>query len=35
MFDGMLQTILNNANPEEDEPLRDEEGLRAILPFDI
>lgn len=35
MFDGMLQAVLNNANPDEDEPVRDEADLRAIWPFDI
>jgi hypothetical protein len=35
MFDGMLQAVLTNENPDDDEPIKDEKDLRAIWPFDI
>ena len=35
MFNGMLQAVLTNENPDDDEPMRDEGDLRAIWPFDI
>lgn len=35
MFNGMLQAVLTNENPDADEPIKDEGDLRAIWPFDI
>jgi hypothetical protein len=35
MFNGMLQAVLTNVNPDDDEPIKDERDLRAIWPFDI
>ncbi|KAH7348627.1 kinase-like domain-containing protein [Rhexocercosporidium sp. MPI-PUGE-AT-0058] len=35
MFNGMLQAVLTNESPDDDEPIKDEEDLRAIWPFDI
>ncbi|KAE8151314.1 kinase-like domain-containing protein [Aspergillus avenaceus] len=35
MFTGMLQAVLTNQEPDEDEPVRDEKILRSIWPFDI
>ncbi|CDM37777.1 Aminoglycoside phosphotransferase [Penicillium roqueforti FM164] len=35
MFDGMLQAVLTNEDPNEDEPIRDERDLRDIWPFDL
>lgn len=35
MFDGMLHAVLNNEDPDPDEPIRNEADLRAIWPFDI
>jgi hypothetical protein len=35
VFDGMLQAVLANENPEEDELIKDEGDLRAIWPSDI
>ncbi|RAH80876.1 hypothetical protein BO86DRAFT_390040 [Aspergillus japonicus CBS 114.51] len=35
IFDGMLQAVLSNQNPEDDEPVQDEETLRSIWPFDL
>ena len=35
MFDGMLQAVLTNEDPDEDEPIRDEKDLRDIWPFDL
>lgn len=35
LFDGCLQAVLTNEDPEPDEPIRDERDLRAIWPFDI
>jgi hypothetical protein len=35
LFDGMLQAVLTNENPDDDEPIRDEGDLREIWPFDI
>lgn len=35
LFDGMLQAVLNNENPDDGEPIKTEADLRAIWPFDI
>jgi hypothetical protein len=35
MFEGMLQAVLTNENPDDDEPIKDEGDLREIWPFDI
>lgn len=35
MFNGMLQAVLDNVDPDEDEPVRDGADLRSIWPFDI
>jgi hypothetical protein len=35
MFDQMLQAIVTNPDPDDDEPIRTEEDLRAIWPFDL
>jgi hypothetical protein len=35
MFSGMLQAVLTNESPDDDEPIKDEADLRAIWPFDI
>lgn len=35
MFEGMLQAILTNEDPDDDEPIRDEGDLREIWPFDL
>jgi len=35
MFDGMLQAVLSNEVPDDDEPIRNKEDLREIWPFDL
>ena len=35
VFNGMLQAVLSNETPEDDELIKDEGDLRAIWPFDI
>lgn len=35
MFKGMLQAVLTNKDPDDDEPIRDERNLRDIWPFDL
>lgn len=35
MFNGMLEAVLTNDNPDDDEPIRDERDLRDIWPFDL
>ncbi|RAL04168.1 uncharacterized protein BO80DRAFT_348561 [Aspergillus ibericus CBS 121593] len=35
LFDGMLQAVLSNQEADPDEPVKDEETLRSIWPFDI
>jgi hypothetical protein len=35
MFDGMLQAVLSNESPDDDEPIRNEEDLKEIWPFDL
>lgn len=35
LFDGMLQAVLSNEDPDDDEPIRNEKDLRAIWPFDL
>lgn len=35
LFDGALQAVLTNENPDDDEPIRDEGDLRKIWPFDL
>jgi Phosphotransferase enzyme family len=35
LFEGMLQAVLSNKNPDDDEPIKDERDLREIWPFDI
>ncbi|OAL34360.1 hypothetical protein AYO20_06413 [Fonsecaea nubica] len=34
MFANMLEAVLTNADPDDDEPIRDESDLREIWPFD-
>jgi len=35
MFKGMLQAVLENEDPDADEPIRNEGDLREIWPFDL
>jgi hypothetical protein len=35
VFEGMLQEILGNEQPDDDEPIRDGDVLRKIWPFDL
>lgn len=35
MFDGMLEAVLTNKDPDDDEPIRGERDLRDIWPFDL
>lgn len=35
MFDGMLQAVLSSEGPDDDEPIRNEEDLKEIWPFDL
>lgn len=35
IFNGMLQAVLTNQGSDHDEPVKDEETLRSIWPFDI
>ena len=35
MFNGMLQAVLSNEASDDDEPIRDEEDLKEIWPFDL
>ncbi len=35
MFKGMLEAVLENQDPDDDEPIRDEKNLRDIWPFDL
>jgi hypothetical protein len=35
MFANMLEAILANENPDDDEPIRNEQDLREIWPFDL
>lgn len=35
VFSGMLQAVLENQDPDEDEPIRNKEDLREIWPFDL
>jgi len=35
VFEGMLQEVLRNEQPDDDEPIRGEDDLREIWPFDL
>jgi hypothetical protein len=35
LFEVMLQTVLSMKSPDDDEPLKDEEDVREIWPFDL
>jgi hypothetical protein len=35
VFEGMLQEVLENEQPDDDEPIRSEDDLREIWPFDL
>lgn len=35
LFEGMLQEVLGNERPDDDEPVRGEDDLREIWPFDL
>ena len=35
LFKRILQAVLSNENPDDDEPIKDERDLREIWPFDI
>ncbi|PLB49957.1 hypothetical protein P170DRAFT_445376 [Aspergillus steynii IBT 23096] len=35
LFDAILEAVLTNANPDGEEPVKDEKALRSIWPFDI
>jgi hypothetical protein len=35
VFEGMLQEVLGNEQPDDDEPIRCEKDLREIWPFDL
>ena len=35
MFSRMLQEVLGNEDPDDDEPIRNEADLRKIWPFDL
>ena len=35
MFEEMSQAVLTNKDPDEDEPIRTEQDLRKIWPFDL
>lgn len=35
MFNEMLQAVLENQDPDDDEPIRNERNLRDIWPFDL
>ena len=35
MFDRMLQAVLHNEDPDDDEPIKEEGDLKAIWPFDL
>jgi hypothetical protein len=35
LFEGMLQEVLGNGQPDDDEPIRGEDDLREIWPFDL
>ncbi|KAJ5180838.1 hypothetical protein N7492_004048 [Penicillium capsulatum] len=35
MFEGMLEAVLTNKDPDDDEPIRSERDLRNIWPFDL
>jgi hypothetical protein len=35
VFEGMLQEVLRNEQPDDDEPIRSEDDLREIWPFDL
>lgn len=35
MFKGMLKAVLENKDPDDDEPIRNEDDLRDIWPFDL
>lgn len=35
VFNGILQEVLGNESPDDDEPIKDEEDLREIWPFDL
>jgi hypothetical protein len=35
VFEGMLQAVVGNEQPDDDEPLRSEDDLREIWPFDL
>lgn len=35
MYNGMLEAVLTNDDPDDDEPIRDERDLRDIWPFDL
>jgi hypothetical protein len=34
-FKGMLQEVLSNEHPDDDEPIRSQDDLREIWPFDL
>ncbi|KAF2806520.1 uncharacterized protein BDZ99DRAFT_501336 [Mytilinidion resinicola] len=34
-YDGILEAVLNNGDPDDDEPIRSEDDLREIWPFDL
>jgi hypothetical protein len=35
MFNGMLEAVLIDNDPDDDEPIRDEKDVRHIWPFDL
>jgi hypothetical protein len=35
MFDGILEAVLNDEDPDDDEPIRTEKDLKEIWPFDL
>jgi hypothetical protein len=35
VFEGMLEEVLSNEQPDDDEPIRSEDDLREIWPFDL
>lgn len=35
IFDGDLQAVLNNEDPDDDERIKEEGDLKAIWPFDL
>jgi hypothetical protein len=35
MFNGTLEAVLTDNDPDDDEPIRDEKDVRHIWPFDL